>query len=166
MNITETYQPKKGELYAKLITPKRMLLFWDTSETAKSIFELYFGMCFDKLVPIVRIYDVTDIQFNGKNAHHYYEIVVPYQHGYWFVKGLAANRSYVAELGIYQSVNQFFPLLRSNCIQTPSFEDISAVVNHDLIQLQKYEETTPKWTDFVSTYSYYGESKNMEGNHE
>ena len=68
----------KGELQAKLISPSRIILIWEVTETPGSVIRLYFNKRLEDLVHIVRIYDVTDIIFNGTNAHHYYEIAVPF----------------------------------------------------------------------------------------
>lgn len=156
------FTPKKGELQSKLVSPRKMILFWDVSEFPKKIIHLFFNRPFEDLVTVFRVYDITDIQFNGKNAHHFYEVSVPYQNGHWFVKGLVANRSYVVELGVYLSSNHFFPLLRSNSVQTPSSTLAAGIENQDLWKFQQYEEHPPKWIDHVSTYSYYGESKIWE----
>lgn len=162
-NPSADFIPIKGELAAKLVTPRKLLLFWEVSDIPKKMIELFFNLSFESLIPVVRIYDVTDLVFTGKNAHHFFEIVVPYQKGHWFIKGLVANRSYIAELGITISNQEFFPLFRSNSIQTPMTEIPNGTeMNHDLIQLKQHEEQPPKWIDHVSTYSYYVESKNME----
>lgn len=155
--------PIKGELVAKLVTPRKLLLFWEVSEVPKKIIELFFNLSFENLIPVIRIYDVTDLNFNGKNAHHYFEIAVPYQNGHWFIKGLVANRSYIAELGITISNNEFFPIFRSNSVQTQKVEiPNGSEKDYDLIQFIEHEKMPPKWIDHVSTYSYYRESKNME----
>ncbi|WP_423799097.1 DUF4912 domain-containing protein [Neobacillus sp. SAB-20_R2A] len=159
----QTFVPLKGELTAKLVTPQKMFLYWDFSETPKKIVRLYFNQPFEELVTVLRVYDVKDIIFNGKNAHHYYEITVPYQNGYWFVKGLTGNRSFIAELGVLLPETGFFPLYRSNCIQTPAAEIPSGNELHqDLLQFKRYEDRPPKWRNHVSTYSYYEESTKLE----
>lgn len=163
-HLTTDYIPLKGELVAKLVTPRKMFLFWEVSKIPQKIIERYFNLSFDRLIPVVRIYDVTDLVFNGKNAHHFFEIVVPYQNGHWFINGLVANRSYVAELGINLYDKGFFPLFRSNSIRTPTMALPNGNdINHDLIQLKQHEEHPPKWIDHVSTYSYYEESEDLNG---
>ena len=166
-HMPQTYIPQTGELKAKLVTPRKLFLFWDVSTVAKRAIELFFNSRFEEHVTVIRIYDVTDLNFNGKNAHHYFEITVPYQNGHWFVKGLAAKRRYVAELGIQMSDIGFFPLFRSNCLQTPVFEmSGDNGLNYDLLQFHRYEESSPKWMDYVSTYSYYMDAKNLEDNND
>ncbi|MEH7414129.1 DUF4912 domain-containing protein [Neobacillus drentensis] len=151
--------PLKGELQAKLITPRKIILFWDISELPKKIIERFFNRKFEDLVMVTRVYDVTNILFNGKNANHFNEITVRYQNGHWFISGLAENRSYIAELGVHIRNNEFFPLYRSNCIQTPLPELQSGhTFQEELLRFQRYEEESPKWMEHVSTYSYYVKS--------
>jgi hypothetical protein len=153
-----------GEMQAKLITPRKVIFFWDSSYLPKQFFQLYFNICFDELVQVIRIYDVTKIEFNGKNAHHLYDIPIPYQQGYWIVKGLFSNRSYLAEIGVKLSNNDFFPVLRSNSIRMPKLETVmNHEIHQDLSQFYRHEEQQPKWREFVSTYSYYLENGNDGG---
>lgn len=162
---THTFVPLKGELQVKLVSPRKIIIFWEASDIPRRIIQLFFNRNFEDLVQVVRIYDVTDTIFNGKNAHYYHEIALPYNNGHWFIKGLVANRSYIAELGVHFSENDFFPVLRSNVIQTPIVElSNGQEFYHDFLQFQQYEDQPPKWIDHVSTYSYYGKSKTMEEN--
>lgn len=154
--------PPKGELKAKLVTPRKIILFWEVSELPKKIIEPFYKTKFEELVTVIRIYDVTDVIFNGKNAHHYFEIAASYQSGHWMVKGLMPNRSFVAELGVYLSKTEFFPVLRSNCLRTPDSQIPNASKGNSevILKVQEYEELPPKWTEHVSTYSYYVKNMN------
>lgn len=161
-SISQELIPLKGELKARLVTPHKIILFWDISELPKKIIERFFNQKFEELVMVTRIYDVTDLLFNEKNAHHFNEIAVPFQGGHWCIKGLAENRRYIAELGVYISENVFFPLYRSNCIQTP-LADLQSMstFQQEWLQFQRYEDESPKWVEQVSTYSYYVKSDNL-----
>ncbi|WP_066365801.1 DUF4912 domain-containing protein [Neobacillus fumarioli] len=138
----------------KSISPCQLLLSWDASELPKKTIAVYFQLHFSDLVTIVRIYDVTDM-----NRHQVFEFAVPYDNGYWYVKGLAPNRRYIAELGVQLPDFDFFPFFRSNFLQmtasNPSDRDTES---HTLFNL--YDENTVKWRKHVSTYSYYGELGN------
>jgi hypothetical protein len=148
-----------GKMQAKLIPPRKAIFFWDSSDLPKQLFQYYFNLSFETSVQVIRIYDVTQIQFNGRNAHHYYDISIPYQQSYWIVKGLFSNRSYLAEIGVKLSNGNFFPLLRSNSIKIPKQENVlHNELFQDISQLYKEEEKFPKWREFVSTYSYYLEN--------
>ena len=164
-NTTNNFVPLKGELQCKLVSPRKMIIFWEASDIPRKVIQLFFNRSFEDLIQVVRIYDVTDLIFNGSNAHYYHEIPIPYNNGHWFIKGLVANRSYIAELGVYFSEKNFFPVLRSKTIQTPMAELTNGQeFYHDLLQYQQYEDQPPKWIDHVSTYSYYGKTKIMEEN--
>jgi uncharacterized protein len=158
---TNDYTPIKGELQVKLVTPRKVILYWEASNIPNKVFDLFYNKPFEEMVHIVRLYDVTDIMFTGNNAHHYYDITVPYNKGFWFIKGLTANRSYVAELGVKLNDKEFFPVLRSNSVQTPAMGNLNGTeIYKNLVTAQHIDEFSPKWIDHVSTYSYYGESKN------
>lgn len=149
----------QGEMKAKLVSPSKLALFWCPSELPKKLFQHYYNISFDNLVHVIRIYDVTLIEFNGQNAHHFYEIAIPFKQGYWFVKGLFSNRSYMAEVGVKLNGNKFFPLFRSNSVQTPKLPKTNHFTFYqNMIQIKQHEERAPKWRDHVSTYSYYTNS--------
>ncbi|WP_046178799.1 DUF4912 domain-containing protein [Domibacillus tundrae] len=62
----------------------------------------------------LRIFDVTDIYFNGTNAHSVTCIKVNIQDHCWTIKGLKQNRSYVCEIGYLTKNYIFWPILRSH----------------------------------------------------
>lgn len=159
--------PQKGELKAKLAAPRKIIVFWEASKLPKKIIELFFHRKFEELVTVVRIYDVTNLIFNGKNAHYFHDIPVPYHSEQWFVKGLAENRCYIVELGVYFSEIEFFPLYRSNYLQMPSpeFPNGDGYIQN-LLPFQRYEDQPPQWMEQVSTYSYYLKSTNLEETNE
>lgn len=160
---TDDFTPIKGEIQAKLISPGKILLFWEVSEIPKKLIQLHFNQSMDELIQVIRIYDVTDLVFTEQNAHHYYEISVPYNNGYWFIKGLTANRSYVAEIGVKRKDTDFFPIFRSNSVQTPAIISSNGTnMYHHLAHFHQIENRSPKWIDHVSTYSYYDDSKILE----
>ncbi|MCM2531636.1 DUF4912 domain-containing protein [Neobacillus pocheonensis] len=161
------FVPIKGELQMKLVSYRKIILFWEVSEIPTKVIQLFFNLKVDELIQVVRIYDVTEINFNGKNAHHFHETTVLYHNGHWFIKGLESNRCYVAELGVKSSTTDFFPILRSNTLQTPLMKISNAnEMNHELLRFQQIEDRPPKWIDHVSTYSYYMEPKKMEEKNE
>jgi uncharacterized protein len=167
IQTTFAFNPLKGELQAKLVSPRKIILYWEVSGLPQKIIQLYFTQQMEEQVHLIRVYDVTDIIFNGRNAHHFYEIAYAYDNGYWFIKGLSSNRTYIAELGVRFTGNEFFPILRSNSIQT---ETSVAMNGNDmylnLMQLQNMEDSPQKWIDHVSTYSFYEDSQTMEENDE
>src|SRR5690242_6989193 len=68
------FNPVKGELRAQLVSPRKIILFWEATDLPRNLIQLYFRQEFDELTSVIRIYDVTDLIFNGRNAHHFYEL--------------------------------------------------------------------------------------------
>lgn len=70
---------------------------------------------------ILRVYDVTDIEFNGANAHSSFDIELTGLANNWYINVGKPNRSWIVEIGVLASNNEFFVLARSNCVRTPRF---------------------------------------------
>jgi hypothetical protein len=159
-SLANGFQQLHGEMLAKLVSPRKAIFLWDSSDLPIQLFQRYFQMKFDELVQLIRIYDVTQLQFNGKNATHFFDIPIRYCQGYWFVKGLFANRCYLAEIGVKLPDGDFFPFLRSNSIEIPHSEMINNDdLYHEAFQLNVADKQQPKWREYVSTYSYYDETE-------
>lgn len=70
---------------------------------------------------ILRIYDVTDIDFNGKNANSYFDIKLSGLAKNWYVNTGIPNRAYCVDIGILTKEGKFFTLARSNVVRTPRY---------------------------------------------
>lgn len=77
---------------------------------------------------VLRIYDITTIRFDGKNAHHYFDVPVFLGAQHWYVPLWSAEKSFCADLGWLLQDGSFDSIIRSNVVQTPragvsSFEE-------------------------------------------
>jgi hypothetical protein len=70
---------------------------------------------------ILRVYDVTDIVFNGRNAHAYFDIDLRGLANSWYINVNQPDRAWVVEIGIISKKGAFHPLARSNSVKTPRF---------------------------------------------
>jgi len=68
---------------------------------------------------VLRVYDVTMIQFDGANAHSHFDIPVSLEAQNWYVDLWSAEKSLCAELGRLRPDGSFERIVRSNVIQTP-----------------------------------------------
>lgn len=113
----------------------------------------------------LRLYDVTDILFNGENAHHVYQFKVPRHVNSWSIKGLKRNRSYVCELGFITAQQTFFPLLSSHPVHTPYVHPSQQLSRLQSIQREPYINVKqPPWVEHISTYTYY--ERGLEENYD
>lgn len=76
---------------------------------------------FDNPKSILRIYDVTDIDFNGSNAHGFFDIELKGLANNWYIEVRKPNCSWMADIGLLTPSGDFFLLARSNCVRTPRF---------------------------------------------
>jgi hypothetical protein len=70
---------------------------------------------------ILRVYDVTDINFSGNNAHSYFDIELKGLASSWYINVVQPDRSWIVDIGIVTKKGGFYLLARSNTIRTPRF---------------------------------------------
>ncbi|MFH1074778.1 MAG: DUF4912 domain-containing protein [Candidatus Firestonebacteria bacterium] len=90
---------------------------------------------------ILRVYEVTNIDFNGSNAHGYFDITLENLVISYYLKVYAPEKSWVADIGILAPSGKFFTLARSNAMSTPA----------DSMSSFDYEE----WMDSSEAWKVY-----------
>ncbi|GAB6067329.1 hypothetical protein JCM13664_06470 [Methylothermus subterraneus] len=63
---------------------------------------------------VVRVYDVTEVLFDGSNAHGFFDFEVGSPRGNYYFRPPQPARNYLAELGVRAGDGSFAPLARSN----------------------------------------------------
>ncbi len=69
---------------------------------------------------ILRVYDITNINFNGKNANTFFDIELKGLASNWYIN-VEQNRSWIVDIGIVTKKGNFYLLARSNAVSTPRF---------------------------------------------
>jgi len=70
---------------------------------------------------VLRVYDVTDVNFNGKNAHSYFDIDLRGLATNWYINVGKPDRAWIVDIGIVTKKGEFYVLARSNVVKTPRF---------------------------------------------
>ena len=70
---------------------------------------------------ILRVYDVTDVNFNGKNAHSFFDIELKGLASSWYINVGSPGRAWVVDIGIVSNKGNFYLLARSNVAKTPRY---------------------------------------------
>ncbi len=70
---------------------------------------------------ILRVYDVTNINFNGTNAHSFFDIDLKGLANNWYINVGSPDRSWVVDIGMLSKKGNFYLLARSNVVKTPHF---------------------------------------------
>jgi hypothetical protein len=76
----------------------------------------------------IRIYDVTGVQFDGRNALGYYDQEVYERTGSWYFDLGRPTHSFCADLGLLSPEGKFLTLARSNYVTMPR-DGVSDVVD-------------------------------------
>jgi uncharacterized protein len=79
---------------------------------------------------LLRVYDVTGLDFNGSNAHRFMDIEISTDASNWYINVWAADRAYCVDLGLLYPDGRFVTLARSNVVTTPR-DTVSSVIDEE-----------------------------------
>jgi len=109
-NLPDTYN--KDKLVCLPVNPHWIHIYWDFSKETIEKLKKFKNAT-------LRVYDVTYIIFNGKNAHRVFEVDIdPIEVKKYYFNVPSARANYIAEIG-FKRGDEFIPLLRSNFVETP-----------------------------------------------
>jgi len=113
LTIPETYN--KDKLVAMPVNPHWLHFYWDFSQENKEFFKSR------EIVKVVlRVYDVTYIEFDGTNAHRTFEVIIdPINLKNYYLNVPAPGAHYLGEIGYYDVNGTYKPLIRSNLCKMP-----------------------------------------------
>lgn len=102
--------------------PWWIFAYWEISRGKEEDIIKKIKLDFDDLAKyILRVYDVTDVSFNGKNAHSYFDIDLKGLANTWYINVGSPERSWLVDIGIITKKGNFYLLARSNVIKTPRY---------------------------------------------
>ncbi|RKO66993.1 DUF4912 domain-containing protein [Desulfofundulus salinus] len=100
--------------------PYWLYAYWEITATRQEEFNATYGpRAWNTTRPVLRVYDVTGITFNGYNANSYMDINVQEGVDNWHIPVGQPNRSFCVDLGRMFPDGRFVTLLRSNVVTTP-----------------------------------------------
>ena len=98
--------------------PSWLYTWWEVADSTVARLESEFKSDFWLAKKVLRIYDVTSIDFNGFNAHRNFDVEVGTFVGNWYVE-TAPGRSWCMDIGLLFPDGRFVTILRSNIVGTP-----------------------------------------------
>ncbi|WP_054969515.1 DUF4912 domain-containing protein [Alicyclobacillus ferrooxydans] len=99
--------------------PTTLHAYWEVDDPKRELVTKHFQSQWTDLPFFLQLYDVTDIHFNGYNAHSTIRIPVPPDADNWYVHGVQPLRRYLMDFGTTTWNGDFFTILRSNTVGTP-----------------------------------------------
>jgi hypothetical protein len=99
--------------------PQQAFAYWEVEPKKLQKAQQAIGEGAGEAQIILRVYDITGIDFTGDNAHHYFDIVVNARIGSWYLNPGAADRTYCVDIGLLTAKGTFHVLARAQAVHTP-----------------------------------------------
>ena len=129
--LPQTYGQDRMVLMTR--DPFVVLAYWEATPARLEREKAWFG--WDSKLS-VRIYDITGIQFDGRNAVGYLDQEVSEQTGNWYFDLGRPSHSFCADLGLLSPEGRFLTLTRSNYITMPR-DTVSDVIDEEWMLLDE-----------------------------
>ncbi len=101
------------------VDPYQLHVYWEvTSDDLEKTKDRLDDKC-GQAQAILRFYDITNMIFDGTNAHASIDVDVDMQERKWFGHLSSPAKSYLVDLGLKTEDGQLVPLVRSNRAETP-----------------------------------------------
>ncbi|MCX5698877.1 MAG: DUF4912 domain-containing protein [Candidatus Omnitrophica bacterium] len=93
--------------------------YWELRDQTLEGLKSKLGNDFYRAEKVLRVYDVTNIIFNGSNANRFFDIQINDFANSWYVDTAGPGRAWCVDLGLMLADGRFITILRSNVVQTP-----------------------------------------------
>jgi hypothetical protein len=132
---------KYGDSFIVLLArdPWWLHSFWEVSSERLGAAAAHFGERWEQTRSVLRVYDVTAVDFNGANAHAWFDIELTGNASSWYVHVGNPNRSWIVDIGRVSPDNDFFVLARSNVAATPR-DGMSNVLDEEWMEIDEFYE--------------------------
>lgn len=114
--------------------PEWVFAYWEINDASRQRFGIPRGRHNRPLA--LRVYDVTGIIFDGRNAHRFHDVAVNDYTTSWYLKLPMPNRDYVVEVGTYSDAGEFLAIARSNVAAVPRM-GMSEVVDDQFMEVSE-----------------------------
>lgn len=109
----------KDKMALQVRDPWWLYCYWEiTTNTWNSLKERLKEL-FHSAKKVLRVYDVSQSIFNGKNAHRYFDIEINQEATNWYIDTGGPGRSWCIDYGLKVPNGEFITVLRSNVVTTP-----------------------------------------------
>jgi len=93
--------------------------YWDVSSGTANRLKNELGGVFGKARWVLRSYDVSCINFDGSNAHRFFDTGIDFDARNWYLNFASPGTSWCVDLGIILPDGRFITVVRSNTISLP-----------------------------------------------
>jgi hypothetical protein len=126
--LPKTYNDTKIVILPR--DPVWIFVYWEIPEGKINELKKHYGTRFDGARLAVRIYDITDVEFNGKNANRYFDVLINPLSENWYINVGEHNRIWCADIGYIIHGGEFVFIARSNTIAMPH-QGVSSITDEE-----------------------------------
>ena len=145
-----------GETRAVLlpVEPYLVHVYWEVTSVELEKAKHRLGDEYGRSQTVLRCYDITNIIFDGTNAHGTFDVHIDLQAKNWYVSLRSPDKSYFVELGFKTEDSRFYPIARSNIAETPRARPAPKSDEHYMLVAGDYDllETVPAPIDVQPSY--------------
>ena len=113
------YQYDQDKIILQVRDPWWVHAYWEIRQATLERLKGELGDGFYRAKRMLRVYDVSQIIFNGSNAHRFFDIQINEEANNWYIETAGAGRSWCVDLGLLLPDGRFITVIRSNTITTP-----------------------------------------------
>ena len=109
----------KDTLVLLVRDPWWIYAYWEISDATFERLKSQLKEEFYAAKRVLRLYDVTNVSFDGTNANRFFDIEINPEAMNWYIDTGCAGRSWCIDLGLLLKDGTFITILRSNIVETP-----------------------------------------------
>ncbi len=109
-----------------------LFTYWEVTRDSVASMKERLGESFNSGTVMLRVYDVTNVIFDGRNANRYFDVRISEGASSWYLHAGDPNRRWLAEIGMFLHDGRFIPYARSNTIKTPA-DCIASVMDEEWV---------------------------------
>lgn len=113
------YQYGKDKIVLQVRDPWWLHSYWEVTQDTWEKLKTRLKDLFWSAKKVLRVYDVSQINFNGGNAHRFFDIEVSPESHSWYIDTGGPGRSWCVDLGLRLANGEFITIVRSNTVHTP-----------------------------------------------
>jgi len=126
------------------VEPYLIHAYWDVTSNDIKKAKQRLGDDYGQSQAVLRFYDVTDIIYDGTNAHGFFDVDIDLQAKDWYVDLWSPDKSYFVDLGFKTGDDFFLSLARSGVAKTPCASPAPKTDEHYMLVAEDTENGLSK----------------------
>lgn len=112
-------QYRQEKIVLQVRDPRWIHAYWEVKDETWQSLKGRLQDAFSKASRVLRVYDVSQIVFDGRNAHRFFDIYINEHANNWYIDTNGPGRSWCVDLGLLLPDGSFVVIVRSNTVYTP-----------------------------------------------